>query len=68
MSRGTVKRFGAKNGYGFIEDDKTGEILFFHKSNWGLRLPPVAGLIVEYVPLKTEKGMRATEITRARKE
>ena len=65
--KGTVKSFGAKGGYGFIENDDSGEILFFHNTEWKLPIKAQPGLIVEYTPAKTDKGMRATDIQRARR-
>lgn len=64
---GTVLSFGAKGGYGFIED-ASGEIFFFHNTEWKLPIKPQAGLLVEFSPVTTEKGRRATDIQRARRK
>lgn len=54
---GTVKSYNPSTRYGFITD---GDVDYrFHNNDWGLRLPPVKGMIVEFLPVETEKGMRA---------
>lgn len=64
--RGTVKSFNPTNRYGFIEAE-TGEIHFFHATEWHLPIKPQKNLIVEFTPIEVEKGMRATNIQRARR-
>lgn len=58
---GRVKSYNPSTRYGFITSD--GVDYRFHQQDWGLRLPPVEGLDVEFLEYATEKGMRATEIT-----
>lgn len=64
--KGTVTSYGKKNGYGFIESD-TGEIFFFHHTQWNLPIKPQANLIVEFDPVDTEKGRQAQNVQRARR-
>lgn len=64
--RGTVRSFNSKNRYGFIESE-TGEIHYFHATEWHLILKPKKGLVVEFTPVEFEKGMRATNIQRIRR-
>ena len=65
--KGTVKSFGQKAGYGFIEGD-SGEIFFFHKKEWGLPMKPQSRLLVEFDPIDTEKGRRAINVVMARRK
>jgi len=64
---GIVKSHSKQHGYGFLIDD-AGEIYFFHNTQWGVPIPPVKGLRVEFTPVDTEKGRRATEIGRIRRK
>ena len=64
--RGKVKSYGKKNGYGFIESE-SGEIFFFHHSEWHLPIKPQEKLIVEFDPVDTEKGRQARDVQRARR-
>ena len=60
---GVVKSHSRQHGYGFLIDD-AGEMFFFHNTQWGLPIPPVKGLRVEFTPTETDKGMRAEDIGR----
>jgi len=60
---GTVKSHSRQHGYGFLLDDN-GEMYFFHNTQWDLPIPPCQGLRVEFEPVQTDKGMRATKIGR----
>jgi len=66
-SNGKVKSYSPATQYGFIEDDH-GEIFFFLKTEWHLVIKPKAGLLVEFTPIDVEKGRRATNIQRARRD
>jgi CspA family cold shock protein len=64
VSRGTVKWFNEKKGFGFITPDDGGEDLFVHYSNLateGFRTLN-EGQKVEYEPAKGRKGMEATKV------
>jgi len=65
--KGTVKSFNPTNRYGFIESE-TGEIHFFHATEWHMILKPKKGMTVEFTPVEVEKGMRATNIQRIRRK
>lgn len=60
---GVVKSHSKQHGYGFIVADD-GEMYFFHNTQWGVKIPPVQGLRVEFEPVITEKGARALNIGR----
>ena len=60
---GIVKSHSRQHGYGFLIDDND-EIYFFHNTQWELPIPPAKGLRVEFEPVQSEKGMRATKIGR----
>ena len=64
---GIVKSHSKQHGYGFLLDDK-GEMYFFHNTQWNVPIPPVKGLRVEFEPVQTEQGMRATDIGRIRRK
>lgn len=49
--------------YGFLKGDD-GEIFYFDAKEVHLPFKPVKGLRVEFSPIKTDKGMRATNIGR----
>lgn len=60
---GKVKSYNPSTRYGFIT---SGDVDYrFHIRDWGLRLPPVKDLNVEFLQTHTEKGWRAKEITHA---
>ena len=58
---GVVKSHSKKHGYGFLVADD-GEMFFFHNTQWGVAIPPVQGLRVEFEPYQSDKGMRALDI------
>lgn len=60
--RGEVKSYSVRNGYGFIAAG--GQDYFISHKEWEYRIPPAPGLRVEFVPKKTDKGLRATAVKR----
>ena len=64
--QGTVKSYSSATMYGFITNDSD-EMFFFLKSEWHLPMKPQKGLLVEFKPVDTEKGRRATDIQMARR-
>ena len=63
---GEVKSYNTRKGYGFVVAD--GQDYFISHREWQYRLPPAPGLKVEFVPIKTDKGLRATKIRRVANE
>ena len=61
---GEVKSFDRSHRYGFITVSDMD--YRFTRKDWGLRLPPTKGMMVEFTPTNTEKGMRAEDIRIAR--
>ena len=64
MSRGKVKWFDAKKGFGFITPDGGGEDLFVHFSNIqadGFK-SLMEGQLVEYLVGQGRKGPQATQV------
>ena len=64
MSRGTVKWFNEKKGFGFITPEDGGDDLFVHHSNiatQGFRTL-IDGQEVEFEPAQGRKGMEATNV------
>ena len=64
MSRGTVKWFNEKKGFGFITPEDGGDDLFVHHSNIsseGFRTLK-DGQEVEFEPAQGRKGMEATNV------
>lgn len=59
---GRVKSYRPRH-YGFITSEDQ-DYKFTHK-DWTLRLPPAEGLIVDFTPGQTEKGLVAKEIRRS---
>ena len=61
--KGKVKSFSPQHGYGFILGDMD-EIFFFHANEWKSKSKPLRGMSVEFEPIITPKGSRATQIRR----
>lgn len=64
MSKGKVKWFDAKKGFGFITPDDGGEDLFVHFSNIqadGFK-SLLEGQLVEYLVDQGRKGPQATQV------
>jgi len=57
---GIIKSYSAKNGYGFIVSD--GKDYRFKTQSIEMRLPPTAGMLVSFIPFKSEKGYRAMNV------
>lgn len=62
--RGRIKSYSARNGYGFITAD--GQDFFLLHKEWEYRLPPTPGMMVDFVPKQTDKGLRATSVRKER--
>ena len=62
---GKVKSYSPQHGYGFIVGDLN-EIFFFHVTEWKHALHAGPGEEVEFDPIITSKGSRATNIRRVR--
>ena len=58
--KGEVKSYSIKNGYGFITKDE--KDYRFKTKDWKERLAPVPGIRVEFDPVATDRGLRATNI------
>jgi len=63
MAKGTIKRYDFRKGFGFIADDKSGEDLFFHKSEWKGDGPIRKGLVVKFTGKTSEKGPHAESVS-----
>jgi len=62
MAKGIIKRYDFRKGFGFIEDDKSGEDFFFHKSNWEGDGPIRQGIAVKFVDKDSDKGPQAESV------
>lgn len=62
MAKGIIKRYDFRKGFGFIADDKNGEDLFFHKSEWQGDGPIRQGLAVKFVSKGSDKGPQAESV------
>ncbi len=65
MSTGTVVRFNATNGYGFITPDDGSEDVFLHASllSDGFKDSVPLGTRVEYQAVQSERGPKAVGVT-----
>jgi CspA family cold shock protein len=63
MSIGTVVRFDATQGYGFIRPDDGGEDVFLHARALGESMKDLvrAGSRVEFVAVQGDRGIKAAE-------
>jgi CspA family cold shock protein len=64
MSKGTVKWFDSRMGFGFIETEKTGDEVFLHfqKQVGKHAFAIAAGDRVEFDTKETPRGLQATVI------
>jgi len=62
MAKGIIKRYDFRKGFGFISDDKTGEDLFFHKSEWQGDGPIRKGIAVKFSSKDSDKGPQAASV------
>jgi len=62
MSKGIIKRYDFRKGFGFIADDKSGEDFFFHKSEWQGDGPIRKGIAVNFVGKESDKGPQAESV------
>jgi cold shock CspA family protein len=62
MTKGIIKRFDFRKGFGFIADDKSGEDFFFHKSEWQGNSAIRKGLAVKFVVKDSDKGPQAEAV------
>lgn len=62
MTKGIIKRYEFRKGFGFIVDDKNGEDFFFHKSEWQGDGPIRQGIAVEFVGKDSDKGPQAESV------
>lgn len=68
MPTGTVKWFNDQKGYGFIKQEGVAEDIFVHHTEIkmeGFRTLAI-GDAVEYEIKKNEKGLKATNVVRAK--
>ncbi len=63
MAKGIIKRYAFRKGFGFIVDDKSGDELFFHKSEWQGDGPIRQGIEVKFVAKESEKGFQAESVS-----
>lgn len=59
MVDGKIWSYNNTHGYGFIEQEDNGEMVFFHKKDFVRKSYIDVGMNVRYTPIMTEKGMRA---------
>ena len=62
MTKGIIKRFDFRKGFGFIADDKSGEDFFFHKSEWQGNSAIRKGVAVKFVVKDSDKGPQAEAV------
>lgn len=63
MTKGTIKRYDFRKGFGFIAEDKSGKDFFFHKSEWKGDSPIRKGIEVKFVGKDSDKGPQAESVT-----
>jgi len=59
--KGRIKSFGRRAGFGFITAETD---YFFHIKEWKSYFNPEPDMEVEFKPVKTRKGWKATEVRR----
>lgn len=62
MTKGTIKRYDFRKGFGFIADDENGEDFFFHKSEWQGEGAIRRGVEVSFVKKTSDKGPHAESV------
>ncbi len=62
ISFGTVVKYHAKGGFGFIKDDADGVSVFFHITRLKGQAAPQIGARAKYVREVGEKGFRAARV------
>lgn len=63
MSKGIIKRYDFRKGFGFITEDNSGDDFFFHKSEWQGEGPIRQGLKVNFSTKDSDKGPQAEAVT-----
>lgn len=62
MAKGIIKRYDFRKGFGFIVDDKSGNDLFFHKTEWQGDGPIRQGIAVKFTEKDSDKGPQAEAV------
>jgi len=62
LSVGTVVKYDASRGFGFMKDDTDGARIFFHISRVNGRTAPMIGAQAKYLREVGEKGVQATKV------
>ncbi|MEF8836204.1 MAG: cold shock domain-containing protein [Candidatus Thermoplasmatota archaeon] len=62
MERGRVKIWFGGKGYGFIRSQKSGEEIFFHRSEIGSDEEIIEGQKVEFERVRTSQGLKAVNV------
>jgi cold shock CspA family protein len=62
LSTGTVIKYNASRGFGFMKDDTDGASVFFHISSVQGRTAPKIGTQAKYLRKASEKGMQAGKV------
>jgi tetratricopeptide (TPR) repeat protein len=62
IGMGTIVKYDAKRGFGFIKDDADGADAFFHITRVKGRMAPTIGAQVKYLREVGEKGVQAAKV------